>query len=239
MKKHCIYLLTITLTLLAGLWSCSTADEDLLPTDENSAAVPAGDVRITFRTNLPTTAVTRAGMLDSEADPAVTTLQMLCFDRYGTYVGRRTATALASDGTTPDKGTFEGSVPDVTTHIHFIGNLELTFPASSIGKHENVLMHSIETTTLYSSAPKMVYWGYVRKDTPEEMQAWLTPTSFLMTRVQPRAGAMGPSGCPVAWATLQPPPRPREPSWLILYPTWPWPMGAASLHRARSWWIRT
>lgn len=50
---------------------------------------------------------------------------------------------------------------------------------------------------------------------------------------------MGPRGCPVAWATLQPPPRPRGPSWLILCPTWPWPMGAASLRRARSWWIRT
>ena len=174
--RHTLYIY-IGLLFIALGWGACSSDEDLLPTDGNGTAVPAGDVRITFRTNLPTTAVTRAGMLDSEADPVVTTLQMLCFDRYGTYVGRRTATALESDRTTPDKGTFEGSVPNVTAHIHFIGNLELTFPASSIGKHENVLMHSIETTTLYSSAPKMVYWGYVRKDTPEEMQTWLTPTT--------------------------------------------------------------
>lgn len=180
MKKHIIYILTVVAVLLPGLWSCSSGDEELLPWSEGSEAIPAGDVPVVFRTNLPTAnSATRAnaGMLEGEADPVVTSLQMLCFDKYGTYVGRRTATNLEAQGTTPDKGTFKGSVPDVTTHIHFIGNLELSFPASSIGKHENVLMHSIETTTYYSSAPKMVYWGYIRKDTPEEMQAWLNPTT--------------------------------------------------------------
>ena len=172
--RYTLYIYIGLLTLVLGLGACSS-EEDLVPIDESSTGVPAGDVRIMFRTNLPTAATTRAGMLEGEADPAVTKIQMLCFDRYGTYVGRRTATPPTSSGTTPDKGTFEGTVPDVTAHIHFIGNLELTFPASSIGKHENVLMHSLETTTLYSSAPNMVYWGYVRKDTPEEMQAWLNP----------------------------------------------------------------
>lgn len=174
--KHTLYIYIVLLTIALGLGACNS-DEDLFPVDERSADVPAGDVRIMFRTNLPTTTTTRAGMLDSEADPAVTTLQMLCFDSYGTYVGRRTATTLVSNGTTPDNGTFTGTVPDVTAHIHFIGNLELSFPSSSIGKHENVLMHSIETTTHYSSAPKMVYWGYVRKDNAAEMQAWLNPTT--------------------------------------------------------------
>lgn len=178
MKKYMIYILTVVV-LLPGLWSCSSGDEELLPWSEGGGeAIPAGDVPVVFCTNLPTAnSSTRAnaGMLEGEADPAVTTLQMLCFDRYGTYVGRRTATTLVAQGTTPDRGTFTGSVPDVTAHIHFLGNLELSFPASSIGKHENVLMHSLETTTLYSSAPKMVYWGYVRKETPEEMQAWLNP----------------------------------------------------------------
>lgn len=159
-----------------GLGACSTDDADLFPIEEGSMDIPAGDVRITFRTNLPTAATTRAGMLNSEADPAVTSLQMLCFDSYGTYVGRRTATALESDETTPDKGTFTGTVPDVTAHIHFIGNLLLSFPSTSIGKHENVLMHSLETSTHYNSAPPMVYWGYVRKDNAAEMQAWLNPT---------------------------------------------------------------
>lgn len=69
-------------------------------------------------------------------------------------------------------------------------------------------------------------------------QAWLTLTSFLMTQVQPRAGPMGPRRDPVAWATLQPRPRPRQPSCLILCPTWPWPTGAAWRHRAKSWWTR-
>lgn len=177
--KHTLYIYIGLLSLAFGLGACSS-EEELFPLDESGTNIPSSDVRITFRTNLPTAATTRAdgaGMLESEADPTVTTLQMLCFDRYGTYVGRRTATILTSNGTTPDKGTFEGTVPDVTAHIHFIGNLELTFPASSIGKHENVLMHSLETTTFYGSAPKMVYWGYVRKDTPEEMQAWLNPPS--------------------------------------------------------------
>ncbi|XP_064149656.1 protein YIF1B isoform X3 [Loxodonta africana] len=70
-------------------------------------------------------------------------------------------------------------------------------------------------------------------------RAWQTPTSFSMTQVRPRVGAMGPHGHPAAWATLQPPLRPRRPSWPILCPTWPWPMGAAWPPRARSWWIRT
>lgn len=174
--RHTLYLYIGLLTIAFGLGACSSEDE-FFPLDMSSNDIPAGDVRITFRTNLPTAATTRAGMLDSEADPAVTTLQMLCFDSYGTYVGRRTATTLTSNGTIPDKGTFTGTVPDVTAHIHFIGNLEVSFPASSIGKHENVLMHSIETTTLYSSAPKMVYWGYVRMDNATQLQAWLNPTA--------------------------------------------------------------
>ncbi|MBR2234904.1 MAG: hypothetical protein IJ892_07610 [Prevotella sp.] len=173
--RYTLYIYIGLLTLVLGLGACSS-EEDLVPIEESSTGVPAGDVRIMFRTNLPTAATTRAGMLDSEADPAVTSLQMLCFDSYGTYVGRRTATALESNGTTPDNGTFTGTVPDVTAHIHFIGNLSLSFPSSSIGKHENVLMHSLETSTLYSSAPTMVYWGYVRKDNAAEMQAWLNPT---------------------------------------------------------------
>lgn len=173
--RFTLYIYIGLLTLVLGLGACSS-EEDLVPIEESSTGIPAGDVRITFRTNLPTAATTRAGMLNSVADPAVTSLQMLCFDSYGTYVGRRTATALESDGTTPDKGTFTGTVPDVTAHIHFIGNLLLSFPSTSIGKHENVLMHSLETSTLYSSAPTMVYWGYVRKDNAAEMQAWLNPT---------------------------------------------------------------
>lgn len=173
--RYTLYIYIGLLTLVLGLGACSS-EEDLVPIEESSTGVPAGDVRIMFRTNLPTAATTRAGMLNSVADPAVTSLQMLCFDSYGTYVGRRTATALESDGTTPDKGTFTGTVPDVTAHIHFIGNLLLSFPSTSIGKHENVLMHSPETTTEYSSAPTMVYWGYIRKDNAAEMQAWLNPT---------------------------------------------------------------
>ena len=174
-SKTLISLFAAAIVLVA----CNTEIE--IP-DVNGLDIPAGDIPVRFKVALPVTdGDTRAGMLDSEPDPAVTTLQMLCFDAYGYFVGARMATTVNSAGATPDHGTYEGSVPEVTARIHFIGNRELILSNSFIGQDENVLMHSEATSTLYSSAPKMVYWGYHREPTPAAMKTWLKPTSVTNT----------------------------------------------------------
>ena len=179
--RHTLYQIIWLLTIVVGLGACSTDEEDLLPLDESSIDTPEGDIPIVFHTNLPTASNTRAGIYDSQPDPYVQTIQMLCFDRYGLYVGRRMATPVTPDKTTPDKGTFKGTVPEVTARIHFIGNLELTLGSSFLGEDENVLMRSEAITTHVSSTPTMVYWGYHREETPEALKDWLNPTSETQT----------------------------------------------------------
>lgn len=103
-------------------------------------------------------------------------------------------------------------------------------PGPSCGQRECWTLGRINDSFPFSLQPQS---GGSRRPN----QAWLIHTSFSMTRVRPRAGAMAASHHRVVWAT--PPPRPRPPSWPLLCPTWRWSTGAAWLLRARSWWIRT
>ena len=170
--KQVTYILSILLAAFI-LVACEKNDMELDPGD----AAVYREVPVRFKTNLPLDGIQTRYMLYGSKYPKVTTIQMLCFDSFGLYVGHREATLTSQSATDqPDYGTFEGHVPEVTARIHFIGNLTLNFESAFIGRDENVMMHALETTTYYEGAP-MVYWGYHREETPVVMKEWLNSTS--------------------------------------------------------------
>ena len=158
------------LTILAAVFLLAACQKDDIAIDEGVTAM--GEIPVRFKTNLPTQPGTR-GMVKGEKYPPVTSIEMLCFDSYGMYVGRRTAEPVTPTNSSPDHGTFVGSVPEVTARIHFIGNYDVVLNTRYIGMDENVLMQSEETSTLYSSSSGLVFWGYHRESTPDAMKAWL------------------------------------------------------------------
>ena len=99
----------------------------------------------------------------------VKTMQLLCFDASGLYLGIRPAT-LGSEGF---EGTIKGTVPQGTAHIHFVANRQLSpaldFP---VGTPETRVMQSDALSTMYDY-PAICYWGYRAFDTAEEMNNWL------------------------------------------------------------------
>ena len=158
------------LTILAGIFLFVACQKDDIAFDEEGKVM--NEIPVRFNTNLPTSPGTR-GMVKGEKYPPVTSIQMLCFDSYGMYVARRMATPVSSTSSSPDHGTFEGNVPEVTARIHFIANHEVVLNTRYIGMEENVLMQSEETSTLYSSNSGLVFWGYHRESTPDAMKSWL------------------------------------------------------------------
>lgn len=97
----------------------------------------------------------------------VKTMQLLCFDASGLYLGIRPAT-LGSEGF---EGTIKGTVPQGTAHIHFVANRQLSpaldFP---VGTPEMKVIKSL--STMYDH-PAICYWGYRAFDTADAMNAWL------------------------------------------------------------------
>ena len=158
------------LTILAGVFLFVACQKDDIAFDDEEGKV-MNEIPVRFKTNLPTQPQTRS-LVKGEKYPPVTSIQMLCFDSYGMYVARRTATPVSTNSS-PDYGTFEGNVPEVTARIHFIGNHEVVLNTRYIGMEENVLMQSEETSTLYSSNSGIVFWGYHRESTPDAMKDWL------------------------------------------------------------------
>ena len=164
--KYLSHIFTILIVIL--LLAACQSDDNIV--DDNIPAVQ--EIPVRFKTNLPTQPGTRS-MVKGEKFPPVTSIEMLCFDSYGLFVGRRTADLVTPTNSSPDHGTFEGSVPEVTARIHFIGNYDVVLNTRYIGMDENVLMQSEVTSTLYSSSSGLVFWGYHRESTPDAMKAWL------------------------------------------------------------------
>lgn len=113
----------------------------------------------------------------SGTENRVQSIQMVCFDANGLYLGIRNAT-VTSDNATPDTGTIEGSVPQGTARIHFIANRNLTIPLShTVGTQEEAVMNSEELSTIWNDEDhqEICYWGYHKEDNETNMQEWLNP----------------------------------------------------------------
>ena len=106
---------------------------------------------------------------DGTDEKGVQTMQLLCFDASGLYLGIRGAQI----GATGFEGKITGTVPQGTARIHFVANRKLSpaldFPA---GTPEADVMQSDALSTMYDFEA-IIYWGYKKFDTAEAMNAWL------------------------------------------------------------------
>ena len=93
---------------------------------------------------------------------------------------------IKADGGSDQKN-ISATIPTGTARIHIIANataentvttgdqpIDFKKSAEWIGRHENNLMTSFDNRNNNRQEDKMVYWGYVKKNTPEEMTDFLT-----------------------------------------------------------------
>lgn len=168
----------LAVLLLAG---CSASDEELMAGDDD---VHKGEMRIAFRIAdgngdaLHTT--TRAQLKGTSYQDFVTSIYLLCFDRYGVFVGKREAEITSSTTSGQfDTGTFTANVPEVTARVHFVANYEPKIGNDEIQQREEALMLSAKMATAYNETANTgcIYWGYEARENAEQMKEWLNPTS--------------------------------------------------------------
>lgn len=122
--------------------------------------------RVSFRlkTDVPPMLSTRSAVSGAEG---IYAMQLLCFDRYGLYVGLGAVHMTPSDSL---HCLLTGSVPASTAVIHFIANAGLIPQEGWRGLSETELVGSFYSTVSHTH---VIYWGCHREATAEAMSAWL------------------------------------------------------------------
>lgn len=164
-----------TVGLVLGLTACT---EDALETI--GPKLPAnGDMSVNITFAMPDAEAQTRSKVSGE-EKRVHTMQMVCFDANGLYLGIRNAEITPDAGPTPDTGKIKGTVPQGTSRIHFIANRKLTIPLNAIvGTPETEVMASEELSTFWNDLDhqEVCYWGYHKEANAAAMEAWLNPTS--------------------------------------------------------------
>lgn len=193
MKKYIQSILYLTL----GIALAGCGQELVNPAgDSEFAGVPAGEMAFCVGAqDLSGNSLTK-GMVPGEEYTAVTSLQLICFDKSGYYLGLRNAYPTPDSGSQPTTGTFSGFVPESTARIHFLANLSLDLSAYPIGTAEKVILDSEALSTRYDdidktdpSSPKLCFWGYHKEVSAVAMKAWLqaaTPNTVSLLRDRAR-----------------------------------------------------
>lgn len=156
--------------LAFGFSACSEPIGVYDPVDDESCEMT---VNITSVVSGPATKSKVSG-----GDTRVHTMQMICFDANGGYLGIRKPT-ITSNNATPDTGTIKGTVPQGTSRIHFIANRGLPeFLTAAVGTPEAEVMASEELSTKWNDADhqEICYWGYHKEANASAMESWLNPT---------------------------------------------------------------
>ena len=160
-----------------GFTACAEQSEVFGP----NGAQP-GDMTVNVRVELPQLRPQTRSKVGG-VEKAVETMQMVCFDANGLYLGIRDASVTPQGATTNptmyDSGLIKGTVPQGTARIHFIANRDLTVPLShNVGTAEETVMSSIELSTKWDDTNKNVcYWGYHKEASADAMNTWLNPTT--------------------------------------------------------------
>ena len=158
-------------SLVLGLSACN---EMLVPEGPKAGEVP---VRLTF--SMADKAIPTKSKV-SGTENVVHTMQMVCFDANGQFLGLRDAevTSNGASGTFFDTGVIIGSVPENTARIHFIANRKLDNPLSHNAlTAETVVMNSAELSTIWNDEnhQEICFWGFHGEDNASAMIAWLNP----------------------------------------------------------------
>ena len=173
-----------TVGLVLGLTACT---EDAFET--SVPKLPSnGEMSVNLTFAMPDAEAQTRSKVSGE-EPRVHTMQLVCFDANGLYLGIRNAEVKPDAGPTPDTGKIIGTVPEGTSRIHFIANRNLNVPLSfSVGTSEEEVMLSEELSTLYNentykaegevkAHQEVCYWGYHMAEKATDMNAWLNPKS--------------------------------------------------------------
>lgn len=181
MKKIKTYI-GIMAALLTMLTACSDSMVDNGVPSKNET----GTYQAHFTISVPnySKVESRVANFATEGIESADDMKLLCFDKDGYFLGLAKILNIQSVEIKPDGGSdkknISATIPTGTARIHIMANAtaENTVttgdPAEWIGRHENNLMTSFDNRNNNRQDDKMVYWGYVKKKTPEEMKEFLT-----------------------------------------------------------------
>lgn len=189
MKKIKTYI-GIMAALLTMLTACSDSMVDNGVPSKNET----GTYQAHFTISVPnySKVESRVANFATEGITSAKDMKLLCFDKDGYFLGlARNLTIVPTNDIKEDGGSdqknISATIPTGTARIHIManataentvttGNQSIDFNKSAewIGRHENNLMTSFENRNNNRQDDKMVYWGYVKKNTPEEMTYFLT-----------------------------------------------------------------
>lgn len=191
MKKIKTYI-GIMAALLTMLTACSDSMVDNGVPSKNEI----GTYQAHFTISVPnySKVESRVANFATEGIASAGDMKLLCFDKDGYFLGlarNLNIESVATNEIKPDGGSdkknITATIPTGTARIHIManataentvttGNQPIDFNKSAewIGRHENNLMTSFDNRNNNQQHDKMVYWGYVKKNTPEEMTDFLT-----------------------------------------------------------------
>ena len=181
MNMKYIFRILFTVGLVFGLTACTEdAYETTVP------ELPAkGEMSVNLTFAMPDAEAQTRSMVSGVETLPVQTMQMVCFDANGLYLGIRNAniTTSGASETFVDTGVIKGTVPQGTSRIHFIANRNLSIPLNAtVGTPESEVMNSEELSTIYqigkgetATKPGVCYWGYHKAADANEMEGWLNP----------------------------------------------------------------
>ncbi len=191
MKKIKTYI-GIMAALLTMLTACSDSMVDNGVPSKNET----GTYQAHFTISVPnySKVESRVANFATEGIASANDMKLLCFDKDGYFLGLAKNLAIESVATNEikndggsDKKNISATIPTGTARIHIMANataentvttgdqpIDFNKSAEWIGRHENNLMTSFDNKNNNRQHDKMVYWGYVKKNTSEEMTEFLT-----------------------------------------------------------------
>ena len=199
MKEIKLYIGIIAVLLTAMLTGCSDSIADSEPSKDETEE---GYYTASFNVSIPNfeQQVTRSTVFMNEGIPK-DSMKLFCFDNEGQFIGFGKVREFDeikgftrdNNGTINDKGgirsdgstephNFYATIPNQTSRIHLVANTGSQYQtinwgnqANWVGMHENMLMTTFETEHGENQAAYIRYWGYIKKDSPEELKEYLKP----------------------------------------------------------------
>lgn len=199
MKEIKLYIGIIAVLLTAMLTGCSDSIADSEPSKDETEE---GYYTASFNVSIPNfeQQVTRSTVFMNEGIPK-DSMKLFCFDNEGQFIGfgkvkqfkeikgftRDNNGTIHDDGDIHPNGStdlhnFHATIPNQTSRIHLVANTGSQYQtinwgnqANWVGMHENMLMTTFETEHGEDQAAKVRYWGYIKKDSPEELKEYLKP----------------------------------------------------------------
>lgn len=182
--------------IMAALLTMLTACTDSMVDNGVPSKNEIGTYQAHFTISVPnySKVESRVANFATEGIASANDMKLLCFDKDGYFLGlardlniQSVATNEIKDDGGSDKKNISATIPTGTARIHIManataentvttGNQPIDFSKSAewIGRHENNLMTSFDNRNNSQQHDKMVYWGYVKKNTSEEMTEFLT-----------------------------------------------------------------